>query len=212
MDLENYVCEINNYFHRFFALNPKGIAQFFEGHDIHDRDGNVMSKEARENFVAMFEGVELVASSSIIGTPIGLTLNHDDQCKLISLQPAEQKKLLRELTVKSRQEQTCFMPGIKYDKIRDKSCAEENDPFPMWDRCIKAYKEYAKFKKAGKKRFYHIIAKELDYIGAVDNATDRVQEDIKTAIVFINRAINYTFPYDENCQWAYRHLFKSIQL
>ncbi|MDD2851854.1 MAG: hypothetical protein PHY09_08145, partial [Desulfuromonadaceae bacterium] len=150
---------------------------------------------------------------SIIGTPVKLTLDSEDINKLLTItDKKEHQKALRELVIKSRQSTRLFMPGINYDKIRDKSNAEENDPFSMWDRCIKAYGKYVEYKQSGKKRFYHLIADELKYIGDTDNATDKLQEDIKTAKIFIDRAVNGTFPYDENKQWSYRHLFKDVKL
>lgn len=213
MNLDEYTCKLNDYFLKFYSLNPDSLAKLIEGHDIHDGKGNVLNKEDKDKIVDTLKGITLLATTSIIGTPVKLTLDAEDMNKMLSItNKNEAAKSLRELSIKSRQATSLFMFDIKYDKIRDKAGDEENIPFEMWDRCIKAYMLYVEYKQSGKKRFYHLIADKLDYKGNVDNATDKIQEDIKTVSIFIERAVNGTFPYDVNGQWEYRCDFKNMKL
>lgn len=89
-------------------------------------------------------------------------------------------------------------------------------PFETWERCLRAYESY----KLDGKKILLDRARNLGYqVGKNSykpffdqSALNRYRDDVRTAMVFIQRAGNGTFPYGNCGRWEYREQMKEISL
>lgn len=212
-DVEEYISKVNDYRMKFLSLSDTGMLSLVA-------NGEFESDEEREKIVNLLNGGELLRSMSINCNPVELTISPEDQKSLLTLSVVESHELLdklRKTNIKQKKQDRYFISKLEYNKIRDAN-NEEKNPFNIWDRCIYAYKKYLEYKKTGKRRFQYLIAEDAKY-KELNNKDDteisryKVRDDIRTAIIFIDRAVKNTFPYDENGKWLYRDdKFKKLKL
>lgn len=88
------------------------------------------------------------------------------------------------------------------DFIRTKDGKKVKNPFEYWERILITYQEWEKIGKPSRIPMTLVIdLKSRDGKINEKSAYNRVQEEIKDAIIFTRRAVNGTFPYNENGEW-----------
>jgi len=218
---EKYISKINHYYWQFLERSQTGL-KFIKRFVEFNED----AYKAGEGFFIPPGGFEFVIKNEIkqpnqpMAIPFDINIDVSLPLDKIRASINSQTESLMDFIRNAKKTSLSKIEDNPFitDYIRNAKGAIEK-PFAMWKRCIKAYDAYAALLPTGERIIYKKLAVDLGYYkeskrakNALDSAVDRLQEDIKTAMIFINRAEEHTFPYDDNGGWSYRHFLKQIRL